>query len=184
MIIQNSKTSWTNFTPVNIHNLNDPDTVTHIQFDSLTSTFHIIFRLSRTIHANERYRRNTWAFLGHDCFPQLEKKIANMFFQRKFGGGGGERCAAARLGYSLCQGYKQAVISPPNRIILPVSAPKHMGPHKAAAAPDRHPLLITQRRGAGPFSPFLFLFCFSFSPSGCLRNTFDFKRSGFACCVK
>lgn len=50
---------------------------------------------------------------------------------------------AARLGYSLCQGYKQAVIRLPNRIILPVSAPKHMGPHKAAAAPDRHPLLIT-----------------------------------------
>lgn len=82
-----------------------------------------------------------------------KKKIANMVFLWKFqGGGGGERCAAARLGSSLCQGYKQAVIRPPNRIILPVSAPKHMGPHKAAAAPDRHPLLITQRRGAGPFS--------------------------------
>lgn len=76
------------------------------------------------------------------------------FFCENFGeGGGGERCAAARLGSSLCQGYKQAVIRPPNRIILPVSAPKHMGPHKAAAAPDRHPLLITQRRGAGPFLP-------------------------------
>lgn len=66
------------------------------------------------------------------------------------GGGGGEERrgegrggGAARLGYSLCQGYKQAVIRLPNRIILPVSAPKHMGPHKAAAAPDRHPLLIT-----------------------------------------
>lgn len=47
-------TSWTNFTPVNIDSLNDPDTVTKIQFDRLT--FHIIFRLSRTIHANVRYR--------------------------------------------------------------------------------------------------------------------------------
>lgn len=79
--------------------------------------------------------------------------------------GGGERRAAARLGCSLCQGYKQAVIRLPNRIILPVSAPKHMGPHKAAAAPDRHPFLITQRRGAGPFLyRSLSLFCFSFAP--------------------
>ena len=114
--------------------------------------------------------------------PSWRKKIANMVFLWKFqgwwgGGGGGERCAAARLDSSLCQGYKQAVIRPPNRIILPVSAPKHMGPHKAAAAPDRHPLLITQRRGAGPFSPC----AFPFSASVCLclavcrGNTFDFR---------
>lgn len=87
--------------------------------------------------------------------------------------GGEERGGgAARLGYSLCQGYKQAVIRLPNRIILPVSAPKHMGPHKAAAAPDRHPLLITQRRGAGPFFQCLSLLRFTFSPSGCLGNIF------------
>lgn len=36
-----------------------------------------------------------------------------------------------------------------------------MGPHKAAAAPDRHPLLITQRRGAGPFSLCLSHLCSS-----------------------
>lgn len=70
----------------------------------------------------------------------------------------GEGGDAARLGYSLCQGYKQAVIRLPNRIILPVSAPKHMGPHKAAAAPDRHPLLITQRRGGRTFLPVPFPF--------------------------
>lgn len=104
------------------------------------------------------------SFLGYDCFPSVgeeakqkskKKKKKNACFgfssEHFRGGGGGERCAAARLGSSLCQGYKQAVIRPPNRIIPPVSAPKHMGPHKAAAAPDRHPLLITQRRGARPF---------------------------------
>lgn len=108
----------------------------------------------------ERYRGHTEVFLGHNNSPRLKgKKIANTFFFFSYlvkfqGGGGGERCVAARLGSSLCQGYKQAVIRPANRIILPVSAPKHMGPHKAAAAaPDRHPLLITQRRGAGPFLP-------------------------------
>lgn len=117
--------------------------------------------------------KNTLVLLDQDCFPQWEEKIANMVFLWKFRGCGGERCAAARLGSSLCQGYKQAVIRPPNRIILPVSAPKHMGPHKAAAATDRHPLLITQRRGAGPFSPCLSLF--SFFSVGCQRNAFDFK---------
>lgn len=88
-----------------------------------------------------RYRKNNW----YGFSVSISRGEAR--------GGGVERCAAARLGSSLCQGYKQAVIRPPNRIILPVSAPKHMGPHKAAAAPDRHPLLITQRRGAGPSSP-------------------------------
>ena len=89
-------------------------------------------------------------------FPQVaggEKNIGSFSFfpPKNRGGGGREICAAARLSSRLCQGYKQAVIRPPNGIILPVSAPEHMGPHKAAAAPDRHPLLITQRRGAGPF---------------------------------
>lgn len=135
--------------------------------DRFTSTARAIFRPSRTAHASERYRWNTGVFLGHDCFPPSlrgKKKIVNMVFLWKFqGGGGGERCAAARLGSSLCQGYKQAVIRPPNRIILPVSAPKHMGPHKAAAAPDRHPLLITPRRGAGPSSMCLSCLCFGCS---------------------
>lgn len=95
----------------------------------------------------------------------IQDSFGLVFFVKIWEVGGGERCAAARLGCSLCQGYKQAVIGLPNRIILPVSAPKHMGPHKAAAAPDRHPFLITQRRGAGPFLyQSLSLFCFSFSP--------------------
>lgn len=97
-----------------------------------------------------------------------KENLSGLVFLRTFlGGGGGERCAAARLGCSLCQGYKQAVIRPPNRIIPPVSAPKHMGPHKAAAAPDRHPLLITQRRGAGPFLPLPCRPCLRVSPPGC-----------------
>lgn len=125
------------------------------------------------MQARDTIGEKTPLFLGHDCFLSWrgKKKSQYGFFCVKISGGGdvggeeeegeggagcegvfggGERCAAARLDSSLCQGYKQAVIRPPNRIILPVSAPKHMGPHKAAAAPDRHPLLITQRRGAGP----------------------------------
>lgn len=114
-----------------------------------------------------------WYFWVMNVPPgyRREKKTKKntFFFPIKIRGGGGrERCAAARLSSRLCQGYKQAVIRPPNGIILPVSAPEHMGPHKAAAAPDRHPLLITQRRGAGPFllvafpiSTSVFLLCSS-----------------------
>lgn len=102
-----------------------------------------------------RCRWSAGVFLGHERSPRLwEEKGGkkSSFFSTKIRGSGGRgRCAAARLSTRLCQGYKQAVIRPPNGIILPVSAPEHMGPHKAAAAPDRHPLLITQRRGAGPF---------------------------------
>lgn len=117
---------------------------------------------------------------GSWTFPQVtgrKKKKKGSFFSTKIRGGGGrERCAAARLSSRLCQGYKQAVIRPPNGIILPVSAPEHMGPHKAAAAPDRHPLLITQRRGAGPFllvafpiSASVFLLCCSRGKAACFE---------------
>lgn len=140
-------------------------TVTHVRLTGLHQQ-RTQFSGRAEPHMRARDRWNTGVFLGQDCFPQFErgKKIVNMVFLWKFqGGGGGERCAAARLGSSLCQGYKQAVIRPPNRIILPVSAPKHMGPHKAAAAPDRHPLLITPRRGAGPFSMCRSRLCFGCS---------------------
>lgn len=140
---KNSQTSRTNFTPVNIHDLSYPR-ITHVQTDSLTT--------GDTGETLMSFFGSSWLF--PPPFGGKKKLPICSFFCENFGeGGGGERCAAARLGSSLCQGYKQAVIRPPNRIILPVSAPKHMGPHKAAAAPDRHPLLITQRRGAGPFLP-------------------------------
>lgn len=102
------------------------------------------------------------------------------FFFANISGGGesGVRCAAARLGYRLCQGYKQAVIRLPNRIILPVSAPKHMGPHKAAAVHDRHPLLITQRRGAEPFSTGFSIFSWSFLRVWQPRKCTDFLCMG------
>lgn len=120
-------------------------------------------------------RRYFWVMNVPPGYGKKEKK-KKAFSTKIRGGGGRERCAAARLSSRLCQGYKQAVIRPPNGIILPVSAPEHMGPHKAEAAPDRHPLLITQRRGAGPFllvafpiSASVFLLCRSRGNTVCFE---------------
>lgn len=118
---------------------------------------------------------------GSWTFPQVtgEGNQKKLLFSTKIRGGGGrERCAAARLGSRLSQGYKQAVIRPPNGIILPVSAPEHMGPHKAAAAPDRHPLLITQRRGAGPFLLVAFPISASVFLPCCSRGTAVYFEAG------
>lgn len=122
-------------------------------------------------------RRYFWVM---NVSPGYGKKKKQLFFPQKIRGGGSrERCAAARLSSRLCQGYKQAVIRPPNGIILPVSVPEHMGPHKAAAAPDRHPLLITQRRGAGPFLLVAFPISALLLRLCCSRgNAVDFEAGG------